>query len=555
MRRVSRIIAGVLITALTIQTAAFPGKAASNNTVSKTINAIDIYQAEEQENSLTPKATMAKIGRKVQDKDISTDGISAMANSCTVKTRSAFINKMYSYMNARKTNFTITFKGSYRKIYINNDIKKMFEPVWQKDNKNTSNDFDYLYGTVASYGFRVPYYSNNKSVFKFTIRYRESLAQVKKVNAKVKSALAGLNLNGKSRVEKLRLIHNYIAENVSYDNSLTKFTAYAGLVSSSHSTVCQGYALIFYKMCTEAGIPCRFVTGYGYSNGSRVLHAWNIVKIGSKWYFVDTTWDDLDLSIRPYVYDYFLIGSKKMMKDHSLDSRYTTAAFKKKYPIASSDYNWTMPTATPRPTVKPTTTPTAATPKATTVPPDLIKSTRTPQVTINPSATAAEGELLKTKAPATTLKPTITKTEYKEAVIASYKNHLNYEEASELQCKNYDAYLEVLAEVFDYMTEEQYKLLATEYENVNENENSDMPYLTSLLTNMGEQWQTYITVPMQQYLQSTQYEEQVQQEQKNSSLTEADAKSKVACAYYEELYTNNHTVVLKQVLNKLEPNA
>ena len=213
-----------------------------------------------------------------------------------------------------------------------------------------------------------------------------------------------------------------------------------------------------------------------------------------------------------------------------------------------------MPTATPRPTVKPTTTPTA-TPKATTVPPDLIKSTRTPQVTINPSATAAEGELLKTKAPATTLKPTITRTEYKEAVIASYKNHLNYEEASELQCKNYDAYLEVLAEVFDYMTEEQYKLLATEYENVNENENSDMPYLTSFLTNMGEQWQTYITVPMQQYLQSTQYEEQVQQEQKNSSLTEADAKSKVACAYYEELYTNNHTVVLKQVLNKLEPNA
>lgn len=290
----------------------------------------------EQELTNEPKALPVKIGKKVADKEICTTGISTLAgSSCVVSSKSAFIKKMHDYMNARKTSFSITFKGAYTKIYNGSNGKKLFTDAWNIDNKNTSSDFDYLYGCIDTYGFNIPVYSKNKSVFKFKVTYREGAAKLAKVNKKVKTVLKSLNLTGMSRVGKVKKIHDYIAKKISYDYSLSRFTAYDGLVSSKHSTVCQGYANLFYKMCTDAGIPCRIILGN--ANGP---HAWNLVKIGTKWYFVDVTWDDPDKTSSPVIYDYFLVGTNKLYKDHQLDPEFRTSSFKKKYPIASGDYDW-----------------------------------------------------------------------------------------------------------------------------------------------------------------------------------------------------------------------
>lgn len=344
LKKMKKVVTTMLIACLLTQIVDFSSNAAERKDETTSGNVVNSQQSAWKDNIHTPKAGKVTIGEKVKDSDISTDGIHTMANTSVAKTKSAFIKKLHDNMNARKTSFTIVYKGSYKKIYVNNNIKKMFAPVWAMDDKKTSDDFDYLYLTMETYSFRVVAYSKNKSVFKFKMKYLESKSQVKKVNQKVKSVLAKLNLSSKSKVEKIRAIHNYIIETVTYDLSLKNYSAYAGLVNSKHSTVCQGYALIFYKMCTEAGIPCRALTGYGYySNGSRIKHAWNIVKIGSKWYYVDTTWDDTDMGIRPYVYTYFLIGSDKMMKNHSLDADYRTTKFKKKYPISKMSYSWSLP--------------------------------------------------------------------------------------------------------------------------------------------------------------------------------------------------------------------
>lgn len=284
----------------------------------------------------SPRALPVKIGAKVVDKDISTSGITALSgDSCVVSSKSSFIKKLHKYMTARKTTFTITYKGPYTDIYNAATWKNLFYKAWNIDDKNTSDDFDYLYGCVNTYGLKVLSYSKNKSVFKISVTYRESAAKLKKVNKKVKSVLKSLNLSGKSRVAKVKAFQDYIAKKISYDNSLSKFTAYDGLVSSEHSTVCQGYANLFYKMCTDSGIPCRIMTG-----SAPMPHAWNLVKIGKKWYHVDTTWDDTDMASSPVKYDYFLAGSKTMKKDHTLDSTFCTTSFKKKYPIASADYEW-----------------------------------------------------------------------------------------------------------------------------------------------------------------------------------------------------------------------
>ena len=505
---------------------------------------------------ITPTPLPVTIGKKVPDAAISTEGISTLANSTTVATKKQFMRKLHDYMNARKKSFTIVFKGNYQKIYTG-DIEAMFSQAWGIDDKSTSDDFDYLLGNIDTYRFKVPTYSQNKSIFQFTIKYRESAAQLKKVNRKVKSALEELELSGKSRAEKARLIHNYIAEHMVYDKSMSRFSAYDGLVRAEHATVCQGYALLYYKMCTEVGIPCRFVSGHGYTNGRAVPHAWNIVKIGSKWYHVDTTWDDTDGVLRDYVYDYFLVGSAQMMKDHALDSEFKTSSFKKKYPIDSQNYDWSIPKGTQSPTV--TNTKATATPKVTGSPRVTATPKVTSQVTASPKVSASPVATKKPEATSTPASTFITRWGYYQYVERSYKTVWKYDTATELKKLIYDCYLSSLYDVFMEMPEQKYTTLAKEYaENIQMNaedklQNGSLPYLKSFLSAFAEEWDSYMTKPMNEYLDSDAYRSELNTYKKMyPGLSEEEVESKLKTAQYQIHYISNKDQLKAVVLQDAE---
>ncbi len=62
-------------------------------------------------------------------------------------------------------------------------------------------------------------------------------------------------------------------------------------------SVCEGFASLFERLCKVVGIECRKISGYskafGYSIGDKLTetdHAWNIIKIGDKWHYVEATW-------------------------------------------------------------------------------------------------------------------------------------------------------------------------------------------------------------------------------------------------------------------------
>lgn len=48
---------------------------------------------------------------------------------------------------------------------------------------------------------------------------------------------------------------------------------------------CAGISEAFYVLCKKNGIPVRYVIGWAYGD----CHAWNRVKIGKKWYWIDAT--------------------------------------------------------------------------------------------------------------------------------------------------------------------------------------------------------------------------------------------------------------------------
>lgn len=248
-----------------------------------------------------------------------------------------FYNELYNNLLVRNPHFTITYNGNYEDVY-NGDLDAMFQKVGSIHKAGNSDDFDYMYHNISTMNLSIPSIGGASADFVFDINYRESMERLQEVNADVASVLPELTQG--NTVEVIKNIHDFVVNRISYDESLTKYTAYDGIVGQS--TVCQGYSLLMYKMLTEAGIPARYVCGQA---GTR--HAWNIVKVGDKWYFVDATWDD-PVGSRPVLrYDYFLVGMNTLSKDHSLDSKFLTPEFMSEYPISDTDYDFNSAEALP----------------------------------------------------------------------------------------------------------------------------------------------------------------------------------------------------------------
>jgi len=125
--------------------------------------------------------------------------------------------------------------------------------------------------------------------------------------------------------EIARLLHDFIIEQTAYDG--TNASAYdIGGVFSEGQAVCEGYAKAYKYMLDLAGIDNIFIMGEGTEDGSQWEgHGWNAVKIGGKYYLVDTTWDDLAPDNATYntpqsYYDYFCLKSSEFNKRHRADS-------------------------------------------------------------------------------------------------------------------------------------------------------------------------------------------------------------------------------------------
>ena len=137
--------------------------------------------------------------------------------------------------------------------------------------------------------------------------------------------------------QKVRRIHDYIVENVSYDtvhkqNSYNhkKSTAYYALMKKT--AVCQGFCVLFYRMLKEAGIDNRIVTGQARYDDGKEYHSWNLVKVDGMYYNTDITWDAMTGG-----YDYYL-KSDNNFTSHERDGEFLTKDFTDKYQTGKYDY-------------------------------------------------------------------------------------------------------------------------------------------------------------------------------------------------------------------------
>ncbi|MBQ1388109.1 MAG: hypothetical protein IIY78_00585 [Clostridia bacterium] len=107
-------------------------------------------------------------------------------------------------------------------------------------------------------------------------------------------------------VEKALYLHDLIAVDFDYDNAglvtgNTKHFVYQFLTTNNEA-VCDAYASLYSYLLNRIDIPCVKIAI------SKNVHAWNAVKIGDAWYYVDITHDDSYHGYHPGLlsHDYFL---------------------------------------------------------------------------------------------------------------------------------------------------------------------------------------------------------------------------------------------------------
>ena len=210
----------------------------------------------------------------------------------------------------------------------------------------------------------------------------------------VQSAVAELNEQtlGMDMEQKIKRIHDYICQRVTYknDNTLWVHSAASLFLDADPAFVCEGYAKSMKIFCYYMGINCACVSGTarGTSSGTPGAHMWNYVQMDDgNWYLVDATWDDVGtppssrylLVGRSTKGQYITIGEERVEYTSFSTTSAETAGPVFILPVlAEESYADNKGKNEPAVTVVPTVTPTAA-----------VSAGPTPTVSVKPAPTVS----------------------------------------------------------------------------------------------------------------------------------------------------------------------
>jgi len=125
--------------------------------------------------------------------------------------------------------------------------------------------------------------------------------------------------------QKELAIHDYLVKNCEYDDGLLSVLGvhgknaenpYGALIDGK--AICSGYTTSFQMFMDMLEIPCKSIKA---GDADDEEHAWNMVMIDGKWYYVDVTWDDPipDKKGRPTRHSYFNVTYDIMAERHVWD--------------------------------------------------------------------------------------------------------------------------------------------------------------------------------------------------------------------------------------------
>lgn len=249
--------------------------------------------------------------------------IAAAAADASAANADEFYKALETALKAQDDNFSIAYTGDKAELGLSDDrsLGQALRTMSARSEDGPDNaDYPALNVEDGQMGWL-------DGAYYFDIDYLATQEEIDEVTRRAGEIVDSFDLSGEDDYTKVKLLYEYICTHYTYDDTLTKFSAYDGLTTGS--MVCQGYALLTYKVMWSAGVPCRIVTGVSQQEN----HAWNIVKLGGVWYNLDTTWDAADEIGGVMHWDYFL-KSEEDFVGHTRFDPYITDAYERAHPMA-----------------------------------------------------------------------------------------------------------------------------------------------------------------------------------------------------------------------------
>ena len=220
---------------------------------------------------------------------------------------------------------------------VQKDASQLLNDImnWAMVHTGNPTEGDYILWQYAGWEASISGSYDNSYIYltvTYTMTYYTTAAQEAKMDTAVANLLKELNVSNADSYTKLRAIYDYICANVTYDyehlndeSYSLQYTAYAAMMNGT--AVCQGYALLLYRLALELGVDARLIAGDGGGP-----HGWNIAKIDNLYYNLDSTWD-----AGQSTYSYFLVCPNNFT-DHIRYAEYDTESFHTAYPMSAKDY-------------------------------------------------------------------------------------------------------------------------------------------------------------------------------------------------------------------------
>lgn len=223
-----------------------------------------------------------------------------VANS-TITTWDQVVKEIEKQMNAFETDINLSYKGSMTNF--NDNVLAAFDKAQKQA--------VYAGGHIESTSIS----TDSAGDIKFKIKYLTTKTQEVTVQKKVDQVLANIITPSMTTFQKVKAVNDYIVSNAKYGESTKSSPHSAHALLMEGQAVCQGYALLTYKMLDQIGVEVQYVVGVVNGNED---HTWNLVKVDGKWYHLDTTWNDpLPNRTGTSSYDYFLVTDAQLKKDHT----------------------------------------------------------------------------------------------------------------------------------------------------------------------------------------------------------------------------------------------
>lgn len=181
-----------------------------------------------------------------------------------------------------------------------------------------------------SSGIKYKYYDNSTSVEVIP----EYLFDKKKIQEHQKALTARVEKLARpaakfSEGEKLQYIHDFICQNVYYDKLKKQYSHEIIGPLGQGVGVCEGIAKSVKILCDALDIWCTIaISEANPEKGIKYRHAWNVLKMGGKYYHLDATFDNslgkgsgkqaqqVQTTAEDLRYDYYLLSDRQIFRDH-----------------------------------------------------------------------------------------------------------------------------------------------------------------------------------------------------------------------------------------------